>query len=93
MNNKFCLVFNYVGLHAKWIQSCPTLCNCMDSSLSGSSVHRILQEEYWGRLPFPPPGELPDLGIEPASLMSLALAGGFFITSTPWEAQTCGRKN
>ena len=31
----------------------------------------------------PPPGVLPDLGIEP---MSLILAGGFFITSTTWEA-------
>ena len=30
---------------------------------------------------FPPPGDLPDPGIEPASLMSAALAGGFFTTS------------
>ena len=33
------------------------------------------------------PGDLPDPGIEPASLMSPALAGSFFITSTTWEAQ------
>ena len=57
----------------------------MDCSLSGSSVHRILQEEYWGRLTFPPPGELPDPGIEPASLTSPALAAGFFTTSATWE--------
>ena len=34
--------------------------------------------EYWSELPFPSPGDLLDPGIEPASLMSLDLAGGFF---------------
>ena len=33
---------------------------------------------YWGRLPCPSPGDLPDPGIESASLMSPALAGVFF---------------
>ena len=33
------------------------------------------RQEYWGGLPFPPPGILPDLGIEPMSLISLVLAG------------------
>jgi len=41
---------------------------------------------YWGRLPCPSPGDLPDPGIESASLMSPALAGVFYTTSTPWEA-------
>ena len=41
---------------------------------------------YWNGLPFPTPGDLPDPGIEPASLKSLALAGGFFSTGTTWEA-------
>ena len=31
--------------------------------------------EYWGGLPFPPPGDLPDPGIEPTSIVSPALAG------------------
>ena len=44
------------------------------------------RQEYWSRLSCPPPGDLLDPGIEPASLMSPALAGGFFITSTTWEA-------
>ena len=39
-------------------------------------------QEYWSGLLFPPPGDLPDPGIESMSLMSLALAGGFFTTST-----------
>ena len=42
------------------------------------------RQGYWRRLPFPTPGNLPNLGIEPMSLMSLALAGGFFTTSTTW---------
>ena len=34
----------------------------------------------------PPPGNLTDTGIGPVSLISPALAGGFFTTSTTWEA-------
>ena len=45
------------------------------------------RQEYWSGLPFPPPGDLPDPGIEPVSLISPALAGRFFITSATWEAQ------
>ena len=40
-------------------------------------------QEYWSWLPFPPPGDLPDPGIEPASLASPELAGGFFTTELP----------
>ena len=43
-------------------------------------------QEYWNRLPFPPPGDLPNPGIEPSSLSSPALAGGFFTASDTWEA-------
>ena len=39
-------------------------------------------------LPCPPPGDLPDPGIEPVSLMSPVLAGGFFTTSITWGAHT-----
>ena len=38
-------------------------------------------QEYWSGLPFPPPGHLPDPGIKPMSLVSPALAGGFFTTA------------
>ena len=44
------------------------------------------RQEYWSGLPFPPLGDIPDLGIEPQSLMSPALAGGFFASNTTWEA-------
>ena len=43
------------------------------------------RQEYWNGLPCPLPGDLPDPEIEPASLMSPALAGGFFTTSTTWK--------
>ena len=41
------------------------------------------RQKYWSGLPFPPPGDLPDPGIEPVSLMSPALGGGFFATEPP----------
>ena len=41
------------------------------------------RQEYWGGLPFPSPGDLPDPGIKPTSIMSPALAGGFFTTEPP----------
>ena len=44
------------------------------------------RQEYWSGLPCPPPGHLPDPGIDPASLMSPALAGRFFTTVATWEA-------
>ena len=48
------------------------------------------REQYWMGLPCAPSGDFPDPGIEPASLASPALAGGFFTTSTTWKAQqTC----
>ena len=45
------------------------------------------RKEYWSGLPCPFPGDLPDPGIKPSSLMSPALAGEFFITSATWETQ------
>ena len=36
------------------------------------------RQEYWSGLPCPPPGDRPGPGTEPTSLMSPALAGGFF---------------
>ena len=40
---------------------------------------------YWSGLSCPAPGDLPDPGIQPKCLMSPALTGGFFTTSTAWE--------
>ena len=78
------------------------LCNPMGCSLPGSSVHGILQARIleWvvchssgirKRMPFPSSGYLPDLGIEPGSVMSPELAGGFFTTSTTRKALCSAR--
>ena len=42
------------------------------------------REEHWSGLPCPPPGDLSDLGIEPPSLTSPALAGKFFTINATW---------
>ena len=42
------------------------------------------RQEYWSRLPFLPPGDLPNPGINMV-LTSHALAGGFFATTATWE--------
>ena len=44
------------------------------------------KQEYWSGLPFPPPEDLLDSGIEPVSIVSPALAGGFFTSCTTWVA-------
>ena len=79
------LVFNHIiGANPVCMcavtQSCPALCNAMDCELPGSLSMEFFRYEYWSRLPFPPSGDLPYLGIEP---MSPALAGRFFTTELP----------
>ena len=44
---------------------------------------RFFQQEYCSRLPFTPPGDLPNPGIKPKSPVSPALAGRFFATEPP----------
>ena len=71
-----------------------TVCYPMDRSLPGSSVHGISQAkilEWVAHLP--PPGDLPDPGIESASLRSPALAGGFFTPSVTREAFKLRKQN
>ena len=61
----------------------PSLLDSVSCSPPVSSVHGI----YWSGLPFPSPGYLPDLGIKPASLVPVTLAGGFFTTVPPVQMQ------
>ena len=44
------------------------------------------RQEYWSGTPFPTPGDLPNPGTEPVSLVSPLLTGRFFTTSATWEA-------
>ena len=75
--------------------SCKCICMCAKSGLSAILWTVALQaplsmgfsrQEYWSGLPCPPPGDLPDPGMEPVSLMSPALTGRFFTPSATWEA-------
>ena len=69
---------------AKSLQSCPTLCDPIDSSPPGSPSLGFSRQEHWSGLPFPSPGDLCNPGVEPTSLTSPALASGFFTTSNTY---------
>ena len=75
-------------MHAKSLQLCPTLWDPMDCSPPGSFVHGILQARILAWVAMPSSRDLPDPGIKLTSLMSPALAGGFFTTSATQEAIT-----
>ena len=64
-----------------WLSVTPWNVNCQDPLSM-----RFSRQEYWSGFPCFSPGNLLDPGIEPTSLESLALAGGFFTTSATWEA-------
>ena len=71
------------------VLSCFThvqLCDAMAYSLLGSSVHAILQVRIREWAAIPSPGDLPDPGIKPASLMLPAVSGRFFTTRATWES-------
>ena len=70
-------------MRAKSLQWCLTLYDPMGCTHQSPLSMGFSRQEYWSGLPFPPPGDFPDAGIEPASP---ALAGGFFTTSATWEA-------
>ena len=71
------------------------MCVCMLShfttlwtvALQASLSVELSRQEYWSGLPCHPPGDLPDPGIEPVSLMSPTLVGKFFTTSTTNSGQ------
>ena len=77
-------------MHIESFQLCPSLCDPMDYSPLGFSVHGILQARILEWIAMPSSRDLPDSGVELVSLMFHALAGGFFTTSTTREAlQIC----
>ena len=67
-------------------QAYPTLCSSMYCiACQAHSVHGLSKHEYWSRLPFPTPGDLPDPEIKTPSLVSPAQAGRFFTTAPLWK--------
>ena len=92
---------NHFAVHLKQTQYCKsTMRECVLSPFSCVQLFVNLwtvayqaplsmgfsRQEYWSGLSGPPPGDRPNPGIELTSLMSSALAGGFFTTNTTWEA-------
>ena len=78
---KLCRGGERLCVHAKPLQSCPTLCNPMDCSPPGSSVPGIFQARILEWIAISSSRDLSDPGIEPVSLTtSHALEGGFFTT-------------
>ena len=71
------IVAKYVAVWSHHL--CPTLCGPVAPPLSVG----FSRQEYWGGLPFPSPGDLPNPGIE---TMSPAFAGGFFTTELPGKS-------
>ena len=70
--------------HFSCVRLCETLgiVTCQDPLSMEFS-----RQEYWSRLPCPPPGDLPYPGIKSHLLRLSALAGRFFAISATWEAQ------
>ena len=60
----------------------------MDYSLPDASVHGISQARILERVNISSSGDLPNTGMQPSSLESPALVGGFFTTNATWEAPT-----
>ena len=71
---------------AKSLQLCLTLASPWTMTGQTPLSVGFSRQEYSSGLPCPPPEDLPNPEIELVSLMSPALAAGFFTTSTTWEA-------
>ena len=80
-------VLNVISI---WRVHAQSLCHVWLSETPCTVAHQapvsigLSQQEYWSGLPFPPPGELSEPGIEP---MSPALTGGFFTTKPTGKPQ------
>ena len=67
--------------------SCVQLCATLWTVAPQAPLSmRFSRQGYWNGFLYPPPGDLPNPEIEPVSLMSPALAGGFFTTMATWKA-------
>jgi len=76
--------------NGKHVQLCPTLCDSVDCTalLAAPLSMEFSKQEYQSGLPFPIPGDLPALGIEPTSSAAPALAGEFLTAASSSIFQT-----
>ena len=75
-----------VLVHILLYSSSTSVCSVLSGYFLMPLSMGFSRQGSWSGLSCPPPGDLPDPGFEPESLMSPALAGGFFIISVTWEA-------
>ena len=83
----FLLQWMQVKSESEVAQLCPTLAMPWTKTCQAPLSMRSSRKEYWSMLLCPPPGDLPDPGMEPVPLMPSALAGRFFTTSATWGSQ------
>ena len=77
-----CAYIICVYICARVLSRVLTLCDMVDYSPPGSSVHGVSREEYWSGMSSPLPGDLLNPGLEPMSLTSPVLTGFFTIRAT-----------
>ena len=83
INQRWFYIYMKMLSHFSHVQLFATLCTVAHQAPLSMGFSR---QEYWSRLLFPSPGDLPNQEIEPMSLMSPALAGRFFNTRSTWDA-------
>ena len=78
-----------MGVRAKSLQSCQTLCNPMECSLPGFYLHGILQARIQGGLPFLLQGNFPTQGLNPCLLCLLHWQAGSLPLVPPGKPYVC----
>ena len=73
---------------AKSLQSCLIFATLWTVACQTPVSMGFSWQEYWSGFPCPPSGDLPNPETKTMSLMSPALAGGFFTASATWEVST-----
>ena len=86
------LCYKFCTVGAKWLSWVRLFATPCTVAHQAPLCMGFSRQECWSGLPCPPPGDLPHPGMEPMSLTSFALAGGFFTTSATWEASLLVRK-
>ena len=86
--NYFCQLINTGACMVSHFNHVRFFVTLWTVALQDSLSMGFFRQEYWSGLPCPPPGDLPDPGIEPTSLVSSALAGRISTTGATLETQT-----
>ena len=73
----------YMSICCLVTKSCPILVTLETTAHQAPLSTGFPRQEYWSGQPCPLPGDLPDPGNEPKSLMSPALTGRFFTIEPP----------